>query len=196
MRRLIIIRKDLHLSPGKLVAMCMHCAEAYWTNLLKNTPQGFQTMPISPFDDVVRRISIPSDIWNEYVNGIFTKTVCEAKNLNHLKKIEAYIDDVACELEEGKDYGWINDKCLTELKPENPDGTTTIGIWFRPLPDDIAHVLSKKYHLYVSDGDKVKRAVAEAMDILQRAIEEKDWNKVGSATEVLSVVSGIGTSHE
>ena len=36
MRRLFIIRKDLHLSAGKLAAMVGHCAEAYWTNLIKN----------------------------------------------------------------------------------------------------------------------------------------------------------------
>ena len=27
---------------------------------------------------------IPKDIWAEYVNGIFTKTICEARNLNRL----------------------------------------------------------------------------------------------------------------
>ena len=36
MRRLFIIRKDLHLTVGKLAAMVSHCAEAYWLNLLKN----------------------------------------------------------------------------------------------------------------------------------------------------------------
>jgi len=36
MRRVFVIRKDLHLKPGKLSAMIAHCAEAYWTNLLKN----------------------------------------------------------------------------------------------------------------------------------------------------------------
>ena len=36
MRRLFIIRKDLHLTAGKLAAMVSHCAEAYWLNLLKN----------------------------------------------------------------------------------------------------------------------------------------------------------------
>ncbi len=51
---------------------------------------------------------------------------------------------------EGIDYGFINDSCLTELAPENPDGTTTIGMWFRPLPDDIAHKISKKFQLYRS----------------------------------------------
>ena len=37
MRRLFIIRKDLHLSSGKLSAMIGHCCEAYWTNLLKQS---------------------------------------------------------------------------------------------------------------------------------------------------------------
>ena len=52
-------------------------------------------------------------------------------------------------LVEGTDFGEINDKCLTELTPENEDGTTLVGIWFKPLEDEIAHKISKKYHLYM-----------------------------------------------
>ena len=51
-------------------------------------------------------------------------------------------------LVEGLDYGFINDKCLTDLTPENEDGTTTIGIWFKPLPDEVAQAISKKFPLY------------------------------------------------
>jgi peptidyl-tRNA hydrolase len=149
MRRLFIIRKDLHLSGGKLAAMVGHCCEAYWTNLLKKS-----------FDDAVEDglentstdncvgfpICVDYNIWHEYVNGIFTKTICEAKNLNRLKKAE----EIALELglREGVDFGFINDKCLTELTPENDDGTCTVGIWFKPLPDNIAHTISKKFPLY------------------------------------------------
>ena len=46
------------------------------------------------------------------------------------------------------DFDFINDKCLTELIPENEDGTCTVGIWFKPLDDEIAHKISKKYQLY------------------------------------------------
>ena len=35
MRRVFVIRKDLHLKPGKMGAMLAHLAEAYWTNLMK-----------------------------------------------------------------------------------------------------------------------------------------------------------------
>ena len=52
------------------------------------------------------------------------------------------------DLVEGKDYGCIYDKCLTELEPEEEDGTTLTGIWFCPLDDEIAHKISKKYQLY------------------------------------------------
>ena len=44
------------------------------------------------------------------------------------------------------DYGLIYDKCLTELEPEEENGTTLTGIWFCPLSDEQSHEISKKYH--------------------------------------------------
>ena len=186
MRRVFVIRKDLHLKPGKLAAMVGHCCEAYWTNLLKSFPcvdNEFDTLlsedpwrPGQPavyeHPDVCRKaeeafkagekhfkarkqfpkntvsvtVEIPKDIWNDYVNDIFTKTICECRNLNQLKKAEAIAKELG--LSQFQDYGYINDSCKTDLKPENPDGTCTVGIWFKPLPDDIAHKISKKFQLY------------------------------------------------
>ena len=155
MRRVFIIRKDLHLKAGKLAAMVGHCCEAYWTNLLK---VAFKQAVEDGLDDqntddaVGFPVYVDYEIWHNYVNDIFTKTICEARNINQLKKIEIYINDIKSELnidlEEGIDWGYINDKCLTDLTPENPDGTCTIGAWFKPLPDDIAHRISKKFPLY------------------------------------------------
>ena len=155
MRRVFVIRKDLHLKPGKLSAMIAHCAEAYWTNLLKN---NFKQAVKDGLDDqntddaVGFPVYIDYNIWHEYVNGIFTKTICEARNINQLKKVEIYINDIKSELDielvEGIDWGYINDMCLTDLTPENLDGTCTVGVWFKPLPDDIAHRISKKFQLY------------------------------------------------
>lgn len=197
MRRLFIIRKDLHLTPGKLSAMIGHLCEAFWTNLLKagsikdnefEELRAVETYPDGKKGPMLYRhpalyeaakkafeegkewflhklensrptmsisIEIPKDIWHKYVQGIFTKTICEAKNKNQLMKVVELINEhnnqVIHEDEmliKDIDYGFINDKCLTELTPENEDGTTTIGIWFKPLPDDIAHKFSKKYKLY------------------------------------------------
>ena len=187
MRRVMIIRKDLHLKPGKLMAMAMHLAEAYWTNFLKagdiedleytmlptELPGNPDYWKLYRHPDVYKaakeahergekffkykeeypehkyelRQKIDKDIWDEYVNGIFTKTICECKNLNQLKnKIEPVVQELG--LIEGLDWGYINDKCLTDLTPENPDGTCTVGAWFKPLPDEQAHLISKKFKLY------------------------------------------------
>lgn len=151
MRRLFIIRKDLHLTPGKLSAMIAHCAEGFWTRLIQH---NLETIP-GPEGNMYRLKSnfLDTDIVEQYICGIFTKTICEAKNKNQLMKIvdliKEYNDSVEQDkLIEGEDYGFINDCCLTELTPENEDGTTTVGIWFKPLSDDVAHKFSKKYKLY------------------------------------------------
>lgn len=91
---------------------------------------------------------IDKEIYENYINDSFVKTICEAKNLNHLMKVVEKAKELG--FKENLDYGLINDKCLTELNPENEDGTCTIGVWFKPLNDDIAHELSKKYQLYKS----------------------------------------------
>ena len=56
-------------------------------------------------------------------------------------------------LKQDADYYLIYDACLTELTPEEVDengaGRTLTCIGFRPLPDEIAHAISRKYHLYV-----------------------------------------------
>ena len=168
--------------------MLMHCAEAYWTNLMKSSDvvdNEYQTLMSEdpyrsgqpavymredytkmakaalergeksftvkrdfPRETVFVTMEIPKDIWNGYVNDIFTKTVCECRNLNQLKKAEEIAKGLG--LEEGKDFGFIDDCCKTELVPENEDGTCTVGIWFRPLSDETAHEISKKFKLYRS----------------------------------------------
>ena len=191
MRRVFIIRKDLHLKPGKLAAMIGHCAEAYFTNMLKAgqvTDNEFDTLlsedpwhPGQPavykHPDVCRKakkafkagekhfkvkkqfpkstvsviVEIPKDIWNGYINDIFTKTICEARNLDNMKKRALpVIEELG--LKEGVDFGYINDSCKTDLTLENPDGTCTVGMWFKPLPDEDAHKISKKFQLYKDES--------------------------------------------
>ena len=143
MRRLFIIRKDLHLSAGKLGAMVAHCAEGYWIWLIKRNLKEENGRVHASFD-------LDREIYDDYLNGRITKTICEAKNLNKLLQAR----DMALELGlvENQDFGMINDACLTELTPEwvdeNGEGRCTVGIWFKPLQDDVAHSISKKYQLY------------------------------------------------
>lgn len=140
-RRLFIMRKDLHMSTGKLMAQIGHCAEAYWTRLIE---KGIKE---SVSEDYACKIVIKKDIFEQYLEGSFVKTICEARNKNHLLKAKTIAEDMG--LKEEEDFGLIFDKCWTELIPEEEDGTTLTGIWFRPLPDDVSHEISKKYHLYM-----------------------------------------------
>ena len=86
----------------------------------------------------------------EWFDGLSIKTVCEAKNRNHLLKAATMAEELG--LREGKDYFIVRDVCLTELTPEEVDeygiGITLTCIGFRPLPDDLAHRISRKYQLY------------------------------------------------
>lgn len=143
MRRVFIIRKDLNLKPGKLAAMTGHLCEAYWTNMIK---KSLIDVSQSDKEHIAYTIKVPVDIDKEYLRGIFTKTICECKNKEALHKADNVIKEL--KLKEGEDWGYINDNCLTDLTPENENGTTTIGMWFRPLPDEQAHMISKKFKLY------------------------------------------------
>lgn len=143
-RRLFIMRKDLHLSPGKLSAQVGHCAEAYWTRMIRNKVVG---QVISTDAYRTECIDIDKDEYEQYINGSSVKTTCQARNKNHLLKAKTMAEDLG--LVEGTDFGLIYDSCLTELEPEEENGTTLTGIWFKPLPDEISHQISKKYHLYM-----------------------------------------------
>lgn len=69
------------------------------------------------------------EIYDDYLNGRITKTICKAKNLNKLLQAR----DMALELGlvENQDFGMINDACLTELThewvDENGEGRCTVG---------------------------------------------------------------------
>ena len=147
MIQLIIARKDLNMSAGKLAAQCCHASMAFLTTplrdqsrIIKSTATGNKTFSIT----------LPSSICDEWICGIFTKTICAAKNYNHLMKAITMARELG--LVEGKDFFLIKDNCLTELKPEEIDengvGRTLTCVGFRPLEDDIAHLISKKFQLY------------------------------------------------
>lgn len=145
MRQLIIARKDLNMSPGKLAAQVAHASWAFLSNQIRNNEYKI----IGP-KSVAVAVEFPKEVYDEWFCGIFTKTVCEAKNLNQLLKAKIIAEELG--LKEGVDFFLIMDACKTELKPEMIDsegvGRTLTCIGFRPLDDETAWRISKKFQLY------------------------------------------------
>lgn len=143
MRQIIIARKDLNMHPGKLAAQVAHASLAFLSNKIRYKGQ-------LDGDIVDVYLSIPKDVYDEWFCGVFTKTVCEAKNRNQLMKAIAIAEELG--LQEGKDFFLIKDACLTDLEPEEVDengqGRTLTCIGFRPLDDETAWKISKKFQLY------------------------------------------------
>ena len=145
MRQLIIARKDLNMSPGKLAAQVAHASLAFISHKIQGNGRH---MALSPNYLVQMILSEP--IYEDWFCGIFTKTVCEARNYNHLLKAKEYAEKFG--MVEGQDFFLIWDACLTELQPEAYDkngvGRTLTCIGFKPLDDETAWKISKKFQLY------------------------------------------------
>ena len=139
------------MSPGKLAAQVSHASMAFLANLLRSGGKDeVLSLDTGEVEEYRISVSMLPDVYNEWLCGPFTKTICEAKNRNQLMKAIVMAEEMG--LQEGKDFFLIKDNCLTELEPEEVDengmGRTLTCIGFRPLPDDTAHQISRKYQLY------------------------------------------------
>lgn len=146
MRQLIIVRKDLNMSTGKIAAQCCHASLAFISNGLSIASE--ETL-LADSEDINLSFTTRYDIWQYWFQDIFTKTICEAKNRNHLMKAVTIAEELG--LKENEDFFLIKDSCLTELTPEEYDeegvGRTLTCIGFKPLEDEVAHKISKKFQL-------------------------------------------------
>ena len=143
MRQLILVRKDLNMSPGKMAAQVSHASMAF---LAAQIREKAVLHGVSYTVD----LDIPADVYENWFIGVFAKTVCEAKNRHQLMRAVSLAESLG--LQEERDFFLIRDYCLTEIEPEetdkNGEGRTLTCIGFRPLPDEIAHQISYKYQLY------------------------------------------------
>ena len=157
MRQLIIARKDLNMSPGKLAAQCCHASIAFITSQLRDR-DNVTEFAVRTVDDPDEAnvlgydvdLYFDKEVYEDWICGIFTKTICEAKNKNQLLKAVTIAQELG--LKEDEDYFLIKDACLTELEPEEVDehgvGRVLTCIGFKPLDDETAHKISKKFQLY------------------------------------------------
>ena len=149
MRQVIIARKDLNMSPGKLAAQVAHASWAFLSNQIRGNGQKYIYDNLNNYY-YTNLLIMDKDIYEQWFCGIFTKTICEAKNKNQLLKAKEIAEELG--MIEGKDFFLIKDACNTELIPEEIDengvGRTLTCIGFRPLDDATAWKISKKFQLY------------------------------------------------
>ena len=151
-KQIIIARKDLDLSSGKLAAQVSHASMAFLTDMIRQHEVG------EVFDNEMNpqntyrfeSFDIEKELYEEWINGIFTKVILRAKNRNHLMKAVEAAE--ALGLKENEDFWLIKDCCLTELEPEEIDengvGRTLTCIGFKPMDAELIDQIGKKYQLY------------------------------------------------
>lgn len=140
-KQIIIARKDLNMSPGKLAAQVSHGSMAFLSRLIRNNV------------DIDGHVDgyVDNDILHNWIDGEFTKCVLQARNKNQLLKAKKIAEEMG--MVEDEDFWLIFDSCRTELLPEFVDengiGRTLTCIGFKPMDSKIIDKIGKKYHLYV-----------------------------------------------
>ena len=149
-KQIIIARKDLNMSPGKLSAQVSHGSMAFLTNMIrkKSYPSELSGIPTYKQDaDIYScELQFDKDLYEQWINGEFTKCVLQAKNKNQLLKAKIMAEELG--MKEGKDFFCIYDNCHTELEPEENGRTLTV-IGFAPMDSEIIDKIGRKYHLYM-----------------------------------------------
>ena len=146
-KQIIIVRKDLQMSVGKICSQVSHASMAFLTNQMKK----YYISPYGLNDKIECHVYITHDCFYQWINDSFTKCVLQASNKNHLLKAKTMAEEMG--MKEGKDFFLICDNCRTELEPEFVDengvGRTLTCIGFTPMDSEIIDKIGKKYHLYI-----------------------------------------------
>lgn len=146
-KQVIIVRKDLNMSVGKISGQVSHASMAFLTTEIQNNISKWITSNGNTYYST--ELTFEQDIYEQWIGDVFTKVVLGAKNKNQLLKAKAKAEELG--MVEGKDFFLIYDCCRTELEPEiideNGIGRTLTCIGFRPMSDEIIDQIGKKYQL-------------------------------------------------
>lgn len=147
-KQIIIARKDLHMTSGKLSAQVSHASMSFLTWMIRNNNSKWISSDGSTYYS--SELTFDKDLYDQWIDGSFTKCVLQAKNKNHLLKAKTMAEEMG--MKEGEDFFLIKDNCYTELEPEEIDengiGRTLTCIGFRPMDSEVIDKIGKKYHLY------------------------------------------------
>ena len=146
-KQIIIARKDLNMSAGKLAAQVSHASMAFLTNTIRrdwsmNTTY-FKGDEYKTYYSV--ELEFEQELFEQWIIGEFTKCVLKAKNKSQLLKAKTLAEEMG--MTENEDFFCIYDNCHTELTPED-NGRTLTCIGFKPMDSEVIDKIGKKYQLY------------------------------------------------
>ena len=97
-KQIIIARKDLNMSPGKLAAQVSHGSMAFLTWMIRNNAYPAEWTGISTFkndaDIYYCNIKFDVNLYEQWIDGEFTKCVLQAKNKNQLLKAKIMAEEL------------------------------------------------------------------------------------------------------
>ena len=146
-KQIIIVRKDLQMSIGKICSQVSHASMAFLTNTIRrdwsmNTTY-FKGDEYKTYYSV--ELTFDKDLFEQWIIGEFTKCVLKAKNKSQLLKVKTLAEEMG--MTENEDFFCIYDNCHTELTPED-NGRTLTCIGFKPMYSEVIDKIGKKYQLY------------------------------------------------
>ena len=148
-KQIIIVRKDLQMSIGKICSQVSHASMAFLTNAIRN--DWSKWVAYGDNEDGSDKIyysaelTFDKDLFEQWINGEFTKCVLKAKNKSQLLKAKTLAEEMG--MTENEDFFCIYDNCHTELTPED-NGRTLTCIGFKPMDSEVIDKIGKKYQLY------------------------------------------------
>lgn len=145
-KQIIIARKDLNMSAGKLAAQVSHASMAFLTNAIRNNlSEGVYYYDSKHNKYYSAELTFDKDLFEQWIDGEFTKCVLKAKNKSQLLKAKTLAEEMG--MTENEDFFLICDNCHTELTPED-NGRTLTCIGFKPMDSEVIDKIGKKYQLY------------------------------------------------
>jgi PTH2 family peptidyl-tRNA hydrolase len=90
-------------------------------------------------------MSIDTDLYEQWMDGLCTKVILEAKNEAQMKKVIDMAKEAG--MIEDVDFFIIRDACLTEITPDET-GTRWTCIGFAPMDAEKIDVVTGKLQLY------------------------------------------------
>ena len=145
-KQIIIARKDLNMSAGKLAAQVSHASMPFLTNAIRrNLIKGVHYYDSEHNIYYSAELKFNKDLFEQWIDGEFTKCVLKAENKSQLLKAKTLAEEMG--MTENEDFFCIYDNCHTELTPED-NGRTLTCIGFKPMDSEVTDKIGKKYQLY------------------------------------------------